>query len=399
MNNNIIKNKGRKRKNKNKNKNKNIINKNAAYMRTTSSNPATLTTYLMRHMASFKSNQSQVQDNLKYISSIINPWDIVDAKRPSMCDVDTAMAHIRQTTIITANSLGNLFVFFDPQFISLNNANTTFTYCNAAGLTNLSPVILATLFTAGGTSTTPTGGVNMDRFRLNSAAIRASVKVSALNIVGSLVVAHTNVNTAVNGTGATFTNGLYDQLTTSANLLLYKNAKKMDIGVGDYCFESNWHPGDPSDAIFVTPNYELVDSGNFEVGSAPKIVMMFYGLPANANVEFEFVWNFEYVPIFGISSLVPTDSRAVSTISDLAAQDFISQNRSSLVAVNDISRNNLLQAIAKSSYVEDFKKTTLPSLLKQGLSSAADLIPGVKVAKSLTSAFKPDKFSYFAPGY
>jgi hypothetical protein len=173
----------------------------------------------------------------------------------------------------------------------------------------------------------------MERWRLNSAALQACVKVSALNIVGSVIIAHTCIPVDVVNpslTGLTFAS--LNAFTVASGLLQYSHAKEYNINSLESAYQSNWHPVDPSDAIFVNPGGYIVDNTTGDAGASPKILMYFYGLPATSNIEFRIVWNIEYVPVTSISPLVDTDASYVSSKEDMEALDMSNYFKKDLVS-------------------------------------------------------------------
>jgi hypothetical protein len=278
------------------------------------------------------------QKNL-YFRSLINPFDYC-VKRPSYGTEETAMAHLRSFFTLQTNASGNLLVYFDPQYATAAQANTTFIYCNDVTMTNIT-TISGAVYKSAGTPSTPASVANMERWRLNSGALQACVKVSALNIIGSVIVAHTCVPVdVVAPSSPTVTFASLNQFTVASGLLQYAHAKEYNINNLESAYQSNWHPVDPSDSIFTNPGGYMVDNTTGDAGASPKILMYFYGLPATSNIEFRIVWNIEYVPVTTVSSLVDTEASYISSRDDMDALDYANYFKKDLVSREVSSLDN-----------------------------------------------------------
>lgn len=245
-------------------------------------------------------NQNYGSSVRAHYMNLLDPWNASEARLPRVFDTYTNTAKVHNAFNLQSNASGNLLIYFDADYVNANgNTNTTFFYNNDATLVGNAPLATST-YKSGAAASVPTPpATTVLKTRLVSAAIKATVKLSALNNVGTIYTCIDYGDYAVQAQSAS---GLavstnIQNYANFANILSSNGGKKIDI-IGDVAsIYMNWYPVDPFAEVFIDPGSELLDSNSSEVGGDPRFVMGFESLNngASTKVEFEIVWNIEYL--------------------------------------------------------------------------------------------------------
>lgn len=255
-------------------------------------------------------NKSFTTQQLLHYRNIMDPWGAKEARWYQDNAGVTRTAKPITTFKLTSNSLGNLLVMFDPDFCNTSAGGlTNFFYVNDSTLTGLTQLNTAIYQTPGAGSAPLPPANTVSRIRLVSAGIKATVKLSELNMVGTAFVCDDYGDLLGAATSSTTLPaadvGNMPLYTVFANVIQGNNGYKRDISSIDNCVYWTWYPMDPTAEVFNDPATDVAEIGEgnsgvpsfSSAGSSPKMVIAFESLSNGAAtvVEFEIVWNFEYV--------------------------------------------------------------------------------------------------------
>jgi len=271
----------------------------------------------------------------EYYANLMDPWNARDARLPARIDTYSKTAKPKTTFKINTNTAGNLMVYFDPDYVANpSSLSTAFFYCNNSaldGATAIPPTALD--FNTGPVSSVPLPPASIVyKYRLVSAGIKATPKLSALNNVGTVI------KCVDYGDYAPMTPGLMNVATSTsvATYTVFQNAlqgtggKKFDLIGESVSVCSIWFPADPAQSIYIDAGDFLVDNVGHEAGGSPKLVMCFEALNGGAltSIEFEIVWNIEYLappqtqPWLGAGGQGPKATEAAEVHNHLTMADF-----------------------------------------------------------------------------
>jgi len=340
----------------------NNVNKNPAYKKITKvvnktnfrSKRLHMQQSIMPRANKFNSNFS-IDQKLHY-RNLRDPWGAVDARWYRENAGATRTAKPITSFKLLTNPTGNFVLLFDPDFCSGTGTQTTaFLYCNDVTLTGATQLSGA-VFQSGPPASSPVPPAStVLRTRLVSAGIKATVKLSALNNVGTiltcddygdLIPSNTNLSIAL---GAVGNLGLYTQFQ---NVLQGNNGRKIDIigEVAEVCW--TWYPMDPTAEIFNDLGQDVGETGSTSnsSGCSPKAVIAFEALNngAQTTIEFEIVWNFEYVsnpiatPWIGSGGKGIGQSEHIKVIDMLSLEPHISMTRDELQNLQADLSNDIL---------------------------------------------------------
>jgi hypothetical protein len=204
----------------------------------------------------------------KYIRDLLDPWNAQDARLPATCNQFSNTAQIKSDFVLQTNTLGNLYMYFDPDFCSSpTTVQTSFLYNLAATLTGNTILTTATYNTGPNSSVPIPPALTVLKSRLVSAAIKVTPKVAAINITGTIFACfdygdYIPQGTAIAATSAS--NANQESYTLFSNILDGNGGKKFDIGIGQGQSSSvfmTWYPVDPISSVFVDAGDYVVDSG------------------------------------------------------------------------------------------------------------------------------------------
>jgi hypothetical protein len=271
---------------------------------------------------------SKAQEH-EYYRNLMFPWTAKDARLPRMLDIFSNTAQPRSIFRLSTNALGNMMIYFDPNFTGLGTY-TGFSYCNDVTLDGQT-LITTGLYKGGPATSAPTPPANTAlKCRLVSAAINASVKLSSLNNVGTIVTCHDYGDYSLIPVASAGTNQLaaVQQYTVFSNAIQGNGAHKVDVRGDIVSTSMKWFPVDPLSAVFVDVGEDLIDNAGHEAGGSPRLVFCFESLNNGATtvVEFEIVWNIEYLPTPAAKPWVGVGSQGPSLAIGMAVQDRIGRD-------------------------------------------------------------------------
>jgi hypothetical protein len=266
--------------------------------------------------------------------NLIDPWNARDARLPRMINTYSNVAHVRQDFTLQTNALGNLLVYFDSDFVTTATLGTTsFLYNNDVTLTGGTNITTA-VNKAGPTASAvfPPGSV-CNKYRLVCAAIKATVKLSELNIVGTVQTCYDYGDydpqvCSATTLATTIFPAVYGNF---ANVLNGNGGCKQDITGNRGSVYMNWFPVDPLAEVYITPAAQIEDDTATEAGGDPRFVMAFSALSNGAvtTVDFEVVWNIEYLAQPTIKAWLGDGAAGPSKYDHTAIMDIINSGNTS----------------------------------------------------------------------
>jgi hypothetical protein len=234
----------------------------------------------------------------QYLEGLLDPWGACGLRLPNIMSQPTSTAKPKADFTIVANTTYALFIF-DPAFCS-NTGQGAFAYVPSTGnatLNGATTISGTTAWVFGPQASVPNPPANtFDKVRLVSAAMKVTLKASALNLIGTAFTCisygnlpFANINAVANST--VFPD--FNQYGNFSNILSGIGGRKYDL-VGENCsFYMNWYPMDPIAETFMHLNDELFDSASDEVGAFQKFVVGLSNMPSGQLIDIELVWNWE----------------------------------------------------------------------------------------------------------
>jgi len=248
------------------------------------------------------------KDCSQHIINLMDPWAANEARwfRDQLGKTHTAKPIT--SFKITSNSAGNLMVYFDPDFANPSTGSYTSFVYNSDGTLSGSASLATATYTPGpiGSCVVPPGNTVL-RLRLVSCGVKATVKLSELNMVGTVYTCYDYGDSipAVAGGGeqAAANFGPSPQIYSLFQNCIQNGGTKRDITAKDNSVIMTWFPMDPTAEVFLDPGASIAENGTDPVdsiptsGGSPKMVFCFEALGngTTTTVEFEIVWNFEYL--------------------------------------------------------------------------------------------------------
>lgn len=303
----------------------------------------------------FKGDQPSLR---RHMMNILDPWEAKNAKLPNSYEIYSRASKVKSSFTLLANAGGNLLAAFDPDYLSSTGVSTTFMYNNSSGLNGTAiNTFTWNSVVAGGQPVCPTA--TFTKARLVSAGIVATVKLSALNIVGTAFtcIAYENSNLVTSGLIAnTAGNADMDNYQNFTNIENGPGGKKFDIT--DHCPSVNliWKPVDPLSLTFLAPGGEIMDNVGKEAGAYQKFIIAFSGLAASAPILFDVVENWELVTYGSATAWVG------GTLSGVPSNDIHSNT---LDLGKNIQRSEELEAFIHSPRFESLAPIDKRSYLDQ----------------------------------
>jgi len=275
---------------------------------------------------------SRKQARLSYYAALIDPWSANGVKLPQIGENYSCTAKVVSYFSLPASTNGTFFMYFDPNFIaSAGNYKTSFLYNNSASLTGASAI--SSLYTAGTTATMATVPSSLvSKCRLVSAAMKVIPKISMLNLVGTALacVDYGDYDLYTPSSQVASLSLPLWSFTSFSNIRSAAGGVKYDLTPTDQSVFFNWYPVDPLSDVFVDAGNYMVDNNSKDAGGSPRWVLGLQDLPSGAMIDFEIVWNIEYLPQptlrpwLGSSPLAPTISEFDDAKDRLALQKLIS---------------------------------------------------------------------------
>lgn len=315
-------------------------------------------------LGGFRSNKNFTKDQKLHLRNILDPWNAVDARWYRENGGETRTAKPKTTFKINTNAGGNLLIYFDPDYASTNGANTNFAFCNDVTLTGSTQVVLPLYSTGPVASVAVPPATTVLRLRLVSAAIKATVKLSALNNVGTIFACDdygdmaalpVNILGTVNPTSIGPTMSTY---SVFQQVLQGNSGRKVDI-IGQVAeIYWTWYPMDPTAEIYTEIEKDV---GEFpatgSAGGSPKCVIAFEALN-NGNttsIEFEIVWNYEYLAYPQAAPWIGRGNRGLGKTEHTEIVDFLSSRDHGAMTAEE------MQSIQRHFYQEEMDSLGDPS--------------------------------------
>ncbi len=251
-------------------------------------------------VALFKRNYGLSKN--QHLMNLLDPWNATGAKLPQIGDIYSNVAKVRTYFNLTANANGYFLAIFDPSYIASAKASgvlTAFNYCRDASLNGSTAITGANLWNYGPIGSVPLPPLNtVLKARLVCAGMKVVPKISTLNYVATAITcidySDSQIGLASSAFTATTEHAGYGVF---ANVMYGNGGRKFDLTptTGNNSIYFNWYPTDPLAEVFIDQGEEIVDIDGHEAGGFQKFVIAFQDLPPNATIDFEIVWNIEYL--------------------------------------------------------------------------------------------------------
>jgi hypothetical protein len=251
-------------------------------------------------VTAFKRNYTLSRN--QHLMNLLDPWNATGAKLPQIGDIYSNVAKVRSYFNLTANANGYFLAVFDPSYIASAKASgtlTAFNYCRNATLNGSTAITGTNLWNYGPVGSVPMPPLNtVLKARLVCAGMKVVPKISTLNYVATAITcidySDSQIGLATTAFTATDEHANYGVF---ANVMYGNGGKKFDLTptTGNNAIYFNWYPTDPLAEVFIDQGEEIVDIDGHEAGGFQKFVIAFQDLPASATIDFEIVWNIEYL--------------------------------------------------------------------------------------------------------
>jgi hypothetical protein len=257
-------------------------------------NPITLKMNQDQEMMKAYSNLKN--QNLKYLTNLLNPWSAINAKLPQIGNQSSNTAKVKTYFTITSNATGFLVLYFNPRFVQqTGTTNTAFLFNNAATLDGVS--LLSPTTWTGGQAAPITPANTVLKWRLVSSGMKVVPKVSALNYVATAIscLDYADTTTVLAGSTLNPIPSTINQYLVYNNTINGNGALKFDLSNPGQAIYYNWFPSDPLSDIYIDAGELIADNFGHEAGGSPKFVLSLQDLPPSSKVDVEIVWNIEYL--------------------------------------------------------------------------------------------------------
>jgi hypothetical protein len=231
----------------------------------------------------------------KHLRDLMSPFNAKDARLPSFYENYSSAVKIKSSFTLVTNAGGFLTITIDPDYLP-STTQSTYMYNNDVSLNG----VTATTTTwknlpLNCQPVAPTG--TFSKYRLVSAGLKATVKLSSNNIVGTAYscIAYENIAIGI-ANAASQNNPNYDQYNNYSTMENGNSGNKFDITGEHTSVSLIWLPVDNLSATFLAIGGEIDDQLGNEAGAYQKWVMGFSGLPATTNIMFDICLNWEVIP-------------------------------------------------------------------------------------------------------